>query len=142
MCLSLLQRSEWTLWHWTLITKKRKNKTDFRDWSIHLLSVLKKLSSNDFSVFIVLDLKKKIKKRKEKLHLHSLFQILGNALSIGSFMKHFFHLQRSLCGALLHCSAPAHLPSAIFLHSDKIIIGAKFHWFMWKHFEKTGPVGA
>ena len=86
-----------------LSNKKKKGKTKQTLETDQYIYYLLKFSSNDFSVFIVLDFKKKNLKRerKEKVHLHSLFQASGTTFSLGSFMKHFLCLQRSLFGTLL-----------------------------------------
>ena len=104
-----------------LSNKKKRGKTKQTLATDQYIYYLLKFSSNDFSVFIVLDFKKKNLKRerKEKVHLHSLFQASGNAFSLGSFMKHFFCLQRSLSGTLL---VAAHQPKPIFPLASSFIL--------------------
>ena len=100
------------------LSNKKKGKTKQTLETDQYIYYLLKFSSNDF-LFIVLDFKKNNLKRerKEKVHLHSLFQASGNTFSLGFFMKHFFCLQRSLSGTLL---IAAHQP--IFLLASSFIL--------------------
>lgn len=67
-----------------------------------------------FSVFTLLDHKKKV--RDEKVHLHSFLQVWGHGFSHGSFAKDV-----GACRSLSLVLCPLHLPDATFPHSNKII---------------------
>lgn len=104
---------------------------------------LLKFSSNDFSVFIVLDFKKKDLKEKEKkkcIYIQS-SRLQGYLFSWILHETLFLPAEVSLWHSA-HCSTSAHLPIGIFLHSNKTIIGAKLHWSMREHFWKVGSIGA
>ena len=110
------------IWINTLIlnlnNKKKRGKTKQTLETDQYIYYLLKFSCNDFSVFIVLDFKKKIKKRKKRKSAFT-FSLPGfrDTFSLGSFMKHFFCLQRSLSGTLL---IAAHQP--IFLLASSFIL--------------------
>lgn len=132
-----------------LKTNTKEQKIGFWDCSTLSLSALSKLSSNGSLVSTVLYLKNKTtqsKTKQNKERKSSAFAFTFPCFRECWVFTLLFHqklLPHAEVSAWLSArhSTPAQLPSAIFLYSNKIIIGARLHWSMQKHSEKTVSMG-